>query len=179
MKAAEAMNRGMLVADELVCDMLAEHIKQLDGNGCVILDGFPRSVAQAEWLDGFLPRHFRGSDRPVRSAVHIVIQIKVKHDELVRRLRGRRSCPTCGHSYNVEFQPTRTEGICDFDGSELIRRPDDSESVVHERLQAYAANTSPVAEYYRAKGKLREIAGDRQADSVSTEITRLIGHLGG
>jgi adenylate kinase len=173
-KAAKAMNSGMLVADELVCNMLSEHIKQLDCRTCVILDGFPRSVFQAEWLDRFLPRHFRESDSSVHSGVHLVIQIKVAHEELLRRLRGRRFCPTCGHSYNIELQPSRTETICGFDGTKLERRVDDFDSVIHERLKAYAANTSPVAEYYRGKGQLQEIYGNCPADAINSEITRLL-----
>ncbi len=171
--AADMMSRGLLVADDLVCEMLAERMQHPDCAGCVVLDGFPRSVAQAEWLDQFL--RFRGrQDRTQISAPPLVIKINVRRDELMHRLAGRRVCPTCGHAYNIRFQPTKIEGVCDFDGSILGVRPDDSESVIRERLKVYEESTLPLVEYYRAKDQLREVDGNSSVDLVKAQIERVI-----
>jgi adenylate kinase len=176
-KASEMMNRGKLVADDLVCDMLADRMQQSDCKSCVILDGFPRSVEQAKWLEGFLPRRIpRGNGSPT-SAGSLVIQINVKREELLRRLAGRRSCPTCGHVYNIQFRPTKIEGVCDLDGTKLVRRSDDSEEVIYQRLMVYEQSTLPLAEYYRGKGILREIDGNLPADTVAEEAVRVISDV--
>ncbi len=173
-KAGDMMSRGLLVADDLVCDMLAERMQQPDCGGCVVLDGFPRSVAQAEWLDRFLRFCGRGGNRfqiPVHS---LVIHINLKRDELVRRLAGRRICPACGNVYHIRLQPTKIEGVCDFDGQRLRVRPDDSEDVIHERLRVYDESTLPLVEYYRAKGQLREVDGNLSVDLVTAQTARII-----
>jgi adenylate kinase len=149
----------MLVADDLVCNMLAEYIQSLDHVGCMVLDGFPRSVAQAEWLDRFLRTRTTGM-KDLPHTAPLAIQIKVARDQLLRRLSGRRSCPSCGRIYNLHFHPTRNDGICDYDGTKLEMRPDDSENVVRERLTVHEKNTFPLTEYYRRKGQLREIDGN-------------------
>jgi len=174
LKAADAMSRGMLVADDLVCNMLAEYIQSLDHVSCVVLDGFPRSVAQAEWLDRFL--RTRGADELPYKAP-LAIQINVERDQLLRRLSGRRSCPTCGRIYNLHFHPTRKDGECDYDGTKLQMRPDDAEEVVRERLTVHEKNTFPLTEYYRRKGQLREIDGNGSVDTVRTAITRVTSML--
>lgn len=176
LKAAEAMSRGMLVADELVCNMLAEYIQSLDHVGCVVLDGFPRSVAQAEWLDRFLRTRSSGMNELPHTAP-LAIQISVPRDQLIRRLSGRRSCPSCGRIYNLHFHPTRNDGICDYDGAKLQMRPDDSEDVVLERLTVHEKNTFPLTEHYRRKGQLREIDGNGAVDNVRTAITRVTSML--
>jgi adenylate kinase len=176
-KASEMMSCGKLVADDLVCDMLADRMQQSDCQSCVILDGFPRSVEQAKWLEGFLPRRIPRENGSPNSAGSLVIQINVKREELLRRLAGRRSCPTCGHVYNVHFRPTKIEGVCDFDGTRLVRRSDDSEEIIHQRLMVYEQSTLPLADYYRAKGILREIDGNLPADSVAAETVRLISDV--
>lgn len=176
LKAAEAMSRGMLVADDLVCNMLAEYIQSLDHVGCVVLDGFPRSVAQAEWLDRFLRTRTNGMHALPHTAP-LAIQISVMRDQLIRRLSGRRSCPSCGRIYNLHFHPTMNDGICDYDGTKLQMRPDDSEDVVLERLTVHEKNTFPLTEYYRRKGQLREIDGNDAVDNVRTAIARVTSML--
>jgi adenylate kinase len=168
------MSRGQLVADSLVSDMVAERMRQSDCAAGVILDGFPRSVAQAEWLDRFLPLRSREKNWPQRPVPPLVIQINVTRDELLRRLAARRGCPSCGHIYNIQFQPTKVEGVCDFDGSKLEVRPDDSENVVQQRLQVYEESTLPLVKYYRAKGQLHEIDGNLPVDFVMAQTARVI-----
>lgn len=174
LQAADMMSRGLLVADGLVFEMPPERMQHPDCAGCVILDGFPRSVAQAEWLHQFLRIRGRAEDRPQISAPPLVIQIIVRSDELMHRLAGRRVCPNCGHVYNIRFQPTKIEGVCDFDASTLGVRPDDSESVIRERLKVYEESTLPLVEYYRAKGRLREVDGNCSVDFVTAQIARVI-----
>lgn len=173
-RAGEMMGRGQLVADSLVSDMVAERMRQPDCASGVILDGFPRSVAQAEWLDRFLPLRSREQNWPQRAIPPLVIQINVTRDELMRRLAARRVCPACGHIYNIEFQPTRVEGVCDIDGSKLEVRQDDSESVVQQRLLVYEESTLPLVKYYRAKGQLHEIDGNLPVDFVMAQTARVI-----
>ena len=172
LKASEAMSRGMLVADDLVCNMVAEYIQSLDHVGCMVLDGFPRSVAQTEWLDRFLRTRTSGMNDLPHSAP-IAVQINVERDQLLRRLSGRRSCSSCGRIYNLHFQPTRNDGICDYDGAKLQMRPDDAENVVRERLTVHEKNTFPLTEYYRSKGQLREIDGNDAVEKVRAAITRV------
>ena len=176
LKASEAMSRGMLVADDLVCNMLAEYIQSLDHVGCMVLDGFPRSVAQAEWLDRFLRTRTSGMNDLPHSAP-VAVQINVERDQLLRRLSGRRSCSSCGRIYNLHFQPTRNDGICDYDGAKLQMRPDDAENVVRERLTVHEKNTFPLTEYYRRKGQLREIDGNDAVEKVRAAITRVTSML--
>ncbi|HSS95900.1 MAG TPA: nucleoside monophosphate kinase, partial [Terriglobales bacterium] len=165
LKASEAMSRGMLVADDLVCNMLAEYIQSLDHVGCMVLDGFPRSVAQAKWLDRFL-RTRTGGITELPYTAPLAIQISVKREQLIRRLSGRRSCTSCGRIYNLHFHPTMNDGVCDYDGSKLQMRPDDAENVVLERLMVHEKNTFPLTEYYRHQGQLREIDGNDAVDTV-------------
>jgi adenylate kinase len=168
--AADVMKRGMLVADDVVCNMLAEYIHNLDYAGCLVLDGFPRSVPQAEWLDQFLnARTAKSHNLPRNSS--LAIQINVTHDQLLLRLSGRRSCPSCGRVYNLHFQPPRNSEMCDGDGARLLTRADDSEDVILKRLMIHEQDTSPVTEYYRYKGQLREIDGNSPAESVRATIT--------
>lgn len=176
-KAKEIMGRGELVPDELVCEMVAGRLAKPDCDRGFILDGFPRTVKQAEWLDGYLAKKIfdkqNGTTLPP-----IVIQVKVEYNSLLQRLTGRRSCPTCGRIYNVHFQPPRVADICDVDGTALATRPDDRESVVAERLKEYEAKTLPLADYYRAKGRLQEVDGDKPVEAVTAAVLKAIenGH---
>jgi adenylate kinase len=139
------------------------------------LDGFPRTVAQAEWLDGFLSgKAF--ANQACASIPPIVIEYAVDYNSLLRRLTGRRSCPTCGRIYNVYFQPPRVAETCDVDGSKLLTRKDDDEKVISERLKAYERQTLPLTDYYRAKGRLRVIDGDRDMEAVTAETLELLKH---
>lgn len=176
LQVAETIRSGMLVTDDLVCGMVAEHIRRFDYSGCLVLDGFPRSVSQAEWLDQFF-RVERADSNDLPGSFVFAIQVNVAHSELIRRLSGRRSCPTCGQSYNLYFQPPTHAGICDYDGAELITREDDFENVVRERLIVYEQNSLPLTEYYRRKGRIREIDGNGTVDTVRTTVAKVTDML--
>ena len=169
-RAAAIMDRGELVPDELVCDMVAARLAQSDCARGFILDGFPRTAKQAEWLDGLLAKSAASTPAPV------VISLKVDYNDILRRLAGRRSCPACGRIYNVYFQPPRVPDVCDVDGSKLVARQDDSEAVISERLKAYEKQTLPLADYYRRRGRLREVSGDASVEQVTAEILKAIEH---
>ena len=177
-RAAAIMDRGELVPDELVCDMVAARLAQSDCARGFILDGFPRTVKQAEWLDGLLSKGVARTPSSASSLAPapVVISLKVDYNNLLRRLTGRRSCPACGRIYNVYFQPPRVPDVCDVDGSKLVARQDDSEAVISERLKAYEKQTLPLADYYRRSGRLREVSGDAPVDQVTAEILKAIEH---
>jgi len=170
--AKQSMERGGLVPDELVCDMVGERLQQPDCAAGCILDGFPRTVTQAEWLD----RHLEGKffDTQKRQLSPIVIQLMVEYNFLLQRLTGRRTCPTCGRIYNIYLQPSRIAGVCDIDGTALETRRDDREDVITERLKAYEQQTLPLAEYYRRRGRLLEINGDLAPDKVTAAALKAI-----
>jgi adenylate kinase len=169
-QAKAIMERGDLVPDDLVVAMVSERLQRTDCQRGFVLDGFPRTVAQAEWLNDFLQKQAR------KGPGLVVVNMRVDYNQLMRRLTGRRSCPTCGRIYNIYFQPPRVAGICDDDGTALITRKDDAEQVVSERLKAYEKQTLPLVDYYRQKGRLVEVDGDRPVDEVTAAIFRAIEH---
>jgi len=162
-KAKAVMDAGKLVSDDLVCDMVAERVARPDCARGYILDGFPRTVGQAEWLDGFLAA--RGSKLPLR-----VIKIAVQYDKLLKRLTGRRTCPVCGTIYNVYTNPPKADEICDKEGAQLTFRKDDSEEAIGIRLKAYEKETLPLSDYYRQRGILTEIDGDLEPERVTKDL---------
>ncbi len=167
--AKDIMARGELVPDELLYDMVAERLREADCDLGFILDGFPRTAAQAGWLDAFLEHEV--FDKPNRArCLPIVIRIDVDYNELLFRVTGRRTCPVCGRIYNVHLQPPRVDELCDLDGSKLVTRNDDREDVIRERLQAYDSQTRPVADYYARKGRLVSVAGALPVGQVSQQI---------
>lgn len=169
-KADAIMKAGGLVADELVLPMVEDRLSQPDCERGFILDGFPRTVGQAEWLDQYLAsRHFAG-----RTMAPVVINIKVSYNQLFRRLTGRRSCPVDGAIYNVYFQPPQKEGACDTCGATLVHRKDDKEEVISKRLREYEAQTLPLVDYYRRQGRLRELDGEAAAEEVTAEMFSVI-----
>ena len=165
-RAKEIMARGELVPDNLVCDMVATRLRQPDCQRGYILDGFPRTPAQAGWLEAFLESEFFDKPRDERDGP-IVIRMNVDYNLLKMRLTGRRSCPVCNTIYNVHFQPPRVNETCDKDGTKLIQRNDDRAEVITERLRAYEAQTRPVASFYAAKEQLVTIDADRPMDEVT------------
>lgn len=167
--ARQTLARGQLVPDALVCGMVAERLRQPDCQRGYILDGFPRTVGQASWLDSFLERELFENSHCIK-CLPIVIQIDVDYNQLLLRLTGRRTCPTCGRIYNVHFQPPRVDEVCDVDGSRLELRNDDREEVIRARLVAYDQQTKPVAEYYRSKGRLFSVHGERPVDELAEEV---------
>jgi adenylate kinase len=169
-KAKEIMGRGELVPDDLVNQMVAVRLTEPDCARGFILDGFPRTLAQAEWLDAHVGGF--GPGLPV-----IAIRLKVDYTLLVRRVTGRRNCPTCGSIYNVYLQPPKVDELCDLDGTPLQRRSDDTEEVFADRLRVYEAQTEPVAAHYRAMGRLEEMDGDRPVDVVTDGILASVKRL--
>jgi len=166
--AAKAkMDAGELVPDEVVCGIVEQRVDQPDCQAGFILDGFPRTLAQAEFVDRMLLAKGRGSPR--------VIDIKVDPEILLKRLSGRRTCSLCGEIYNVYFNPPRVPGVCDNDGAPLVKRADDDEEVIRQRLVAYEKQTSPLTEYYRSKGVLHEVDGDRRPEIVASELIDFLG----
>jgi adenylate kinase len=173
LKAKDVMARGALVPDELIYDMVADRLCQADCKPGFILDGFPRTPAQAGWLDAFLEHTvFENLHRGV--CLPIVIRIDVDYNQLVLRLTGRRSCPACGRIYNVYSQPPKVDELCDCDGSKLVIRNDDREEVIRERLAAYELQTKPVVKYYEQKGRLISVNGDLPVKEVTQRIFEII-----
>jgi adenylate kinase len=176
LQAKAIMARGELVPDELLYGMVTQRLKQADCNRGYILDGFPRTGAQAEWLDSYLKKQV--FDNSKHECPPIVIGIDVDYNELLLRLTGRRSCPTCGRIYNVHLQPPKVAETCDVDGSKLTIRNDDREEVIRERLQAYERQTRPVADFFRRQGLLVSVDGRLPVDEVSRAVFREIENHG-
>lgn len=158
MAAKAKMEAGALVPDEVVCGIVEERIGEADCQKGFILDGFPRTIAQAQFVDRVLQAKGRG--RPQ------VLNIEVDEDLLLKRLTGRRTCSVCGEIYNVHFSPPKVEGICDKDGGKLLYRADDNEATIRQRLEAYHRQTSPLIEYYRAQGVLHEVDGNKDPEAI-------------
>jgi adenylate kinase len=173
-KVAKAvMDRGELVSDDLVCEMVRQRLQQPDCKRGYVLDGFPRTAAQAGWLDALLEDKLFDNSRPTR-AWPIVIRLDVDYNQLLLRITGRRTCPTCGRIYNVHFQPPRVDELCDVDGPRLVTRNDDRLEVIQPRLAAYQEQTAPVADYYQRTGRLISVNGDLPMDEVTAQIFRIL-----
>jgi adenylate kinase len=175
--AKAVMARGELVSDDLVCNMVRERLALPDCRRGYVLDGFPRTAAQAGWLDALLDdlnddRLFDNS-RATR-AWPIVISLEVDYNQLLLRITGRRSCPTDGRIYNVHFQPPRVDEVCDLDGTRLVTRNDDRLEVIQPRLTAYQEQTRPVADYYQRTGRLIAVDGELPIDQVTEKIFRIL-----
>jgi adenylate kinase len=156
------MERGILVPDEVTVRMVLERIAELDDGQDFILDGFPRTLVQAEALEAALRAENKGIDR--------VLYIKVPSEELVRRLSGRLICRDCQAPYHVASKPPEVAGKCDRCGGELYQRPDDAEETVRKRIEVYLSQTAPLIDYYAGKGKLLEVSGAQSVARVSGEI---------
>jgi adenylate kinase len=163
------VERGELVPDGLVGEVMEERLARPDATGGFLLDGFPRTIAQADLLDRILAKRGQGLDR--------VISIEVPEADIVDRLAGRRSCGQCGAVYHVRYNRPKTDGICDRCGSELRQRPDDAEGVIAERLRAYREQTAPLQARYRRTGRLAEIDGRGSPDEVFDRIAAAVPGL--
>lgn len=161
--------QGGLVSDDLVMGMVADRLAQKDCERGYILDGFPRTLPQAEWLTQYLASGAFGRKFPP-----VVISIQVGYNQLLQRLTGRRSCPACGRIYNVYSQPPRVDNVCDVEGASLILRKDDKEEVISGRFREYELQTLPLVDYYRRQGRLHEVNGGLPADQVTEQIFKLI-----
>jgi len=174
MVAKAAMARGELVSDDLVCNMVRERLKQPDCQRGYVLDGFPRTAAQAGWLDALLEAELFDKSHPTRGWP-IVVRLDVDYNQLLLRITGRRSCPTCGRIYNVYFQPPRVDELCDeIHATKLVTRNDDRLEVIQPRLKAYQEQTRPVADYYEHTGRLISVNADLPVDEVTAQIFRIL-----
>jgi len=170
-KAGEIMERGQLVPDDLVIGLIAERIDAERGGNGFILDGFPRTIAQAEALDRLLKERGKTLDR--------VIVMAVDDEALIKRIAGRFACAKCGEGYHDRYKLPREIGVCDRCGStEFVRRADDNEDVVRTRLKAYYAETEPLIDYYRKQGKVRTVDGMADIKVVANEIGRALDEEG-
>lgn len=164
--ARASMESGSLVPDELVCRLVEERIGEPDCARGFIMDGFPRNVNQAVFLERLLDT--KGG------AGLVALNIRVGHEALLKRLAGRRVCPVCGTSYNIFFSPPRQDGVCDNEGSPLAQRPDDSEDVIRRRLEEYETQTQPLIDHYNILGLLREVDGSGTSGAVTAAILTLL-----
>jgi adenylate kinase len=163
------MDQGQLVSDDLVNQMVADRLAQPDVTRGYILDGFPRTINQAEWVDREIAS--KAGTLPI-----VAISIVVSHDQLLHRITGRRISPA-GRIYNIYSNPPAVPGICDVDGSALVQRSDDSEVVFTERMKTFEAQTAPVVEHYRKQGRFEEVNGDQAVELVTAEITAALKRL--
>jgi adenylate kinase len=162
------MQSGRLVPDEVVIGVVRDRLAEPDAAEGFLLDGFPRTLPQAEALDAMLAE-------AGREITHVVL-IDVPNEELVQRIAGRRSCGTCGKIYNVAFDPPRVDEVCDVDGGELTRRADDNEETARNRIAVYEEQTAPLVGYYRDKGVLESAFGGGKApDEVYEQVGRILG----
>src|SRR6516162_2646838 len=168
--ARETMDRGELVPDSLVNKMVAARLQEPDTIKGYILDGFPRTLPQAGWLDGRL------AAQPL-SLPLVAVSIHVDYNQLLRRITGRRNCPVCQTIYNVYSKPPQRAGFCDVEGAALTQRADDTEKAFVERMRAYEAQTAPVIEHYRKLGRFAEVNGDGPIAAVAAGIVAAVERL--
>lgn len=166
-KAKTYMDQGLLVPDELVCDLVVDRVQQKDCENGYILDGFPRTIPQAESLDHALAA--------IKEAVDYAINVEVPDENIVTRMGGRRACVGCGATYHLAYAPTKKEGICDTCGAELILRDDDKPETVQKRLGVYHEQTQPLIDYYSKKGILKEVDGTMDMEAVFQAIIDILG----
>ena len=164
--AKEFMERGELVSDEVVNNMVRDRLREPDCDSGFLLDGYPRTLPQAEMLKKFLQERGCGPA--------LVVNLGVSYTEIAQRLSGRRICPVCQRIYNLVTQPPSNDSVCDDDGTVLQQRQDDREEAIRERLSAYEAQTAPLIEYYKARGSLHEVDAERAPEQVADELMRVI-----
>ncbi|MDX8047351.1 adenylate kinase [Gracilibacillus sp. S3-1-1] len=168
-KAKSFMDQGALVPDEVTIGIVKERLSKDDCKKGFLLDGFPRTIAQAEALDELLTSMGRSID--------YVIHVDVPKDDLVERLTGRRVCPECGTTYHVLYNPPKVEGICDKDGAQLIQREDDKPETVKNRLAVNLEQTQPMLDFYSNKGDLVTINGSQEIDKVFSDIDEKLSQI--
>lgn len=165
--AAKArMESGDLVSDEIVSGIAAARLARPDCEDGFILDGFPRTIGQADFLERLLREQGRGEP--------LVIYIRVDSGVLLKRLSGRRTCPICGRIYNMYFDPPKLDEVCDVDGAALTKRADDNEAAIQQRLDAYEVLTRPLLDYYEVRHQLQEVDGDRPPAEVARDVIELV-----
>ncbi len=167
MEAKRYMDSGQLVPDEVTIGIVRERLAAADCAGGFLLDGFPRTVFQAEALDGIM--------NDMKTKLDVALNIDVDAEALIGRITGRRMCRKCGTPYHVTFSPSKAEGVCDACGGELYQRDDDKEETVRKRLEVYNAQTLPLIEYYRKQGIIADSDGNQPMEAVTEAIMKAIG----
>ncbi len=166
-KAKEYMDQGLLVPDELTCDLVMDRIAEDDAKNGFVLDGFPRTIPQAEALTAALEK--------IGQKMDFAIDVDVPDENIVNRMSGRRACLKCGATYHIVAIPPKKEGICDACGSELVQRDDDKPETVQKRLDVYHEQTQPLIDYYNKQGILKSVDGTVPMKEVFTAITSILG----
>lgn len=166
-KAHEYISKGLLVPDELTVDIVVKRLQEEDCSDGYILDGFPRTIPQAEALDKALIA--------LNQKIDFAVNIEVSDESITRRMSGRRVCPKCGATYHIEYNPPKVESVCDACGNDLILREDDREETVLERLKIYHKQTQPLIEYYSQKDVLVDVDGMKNMDEVTDDIIKVLG----
>jgi adenylate kinase len=166
-KAKEYIDKGMLVPDEVTIGIIKDRLQKDDCNTGFILDGFPRTIPQAEYLESVL--------KDLNVELNAALNIVVRDEEIIKRMSGRRVCPTCGKSFHVLFNPPKSNDICDSCSSALIQREDDKEETVLSRLQTYHNQTEPLIDYYKKKGKLVTAVGEDSIEGTAKEVLIALG----
>ncbi|MCI8838724.1 MAG: adenylate kinase [Hungatella sp.] len=167
MKAKTFMDQGMLVPDEITIGMLMDRIHEDDCAKGYVLDGFPRTIPQAESLTNAL--------KSMGEAIDYAVNVDVPDENIVSRMGGRRACVSCGATYHVEFNAPRTEGVCDTCGEKLVLRDDDKPETVQKRLNVYHEQTQPLIDYYQKAGVLKEVDGTKNMEEVFQDIVAILG----
>ncbi|PWZ91725.1 adenylate kinase [Staphylococcus pseudintermedius] len=168
-EAKSYMDRGELVPDEVTVGIVKERISEDDAKKGFLLDGFPRTIEQAEALNSIL--------KELGRTIDAVVNIEVPEEELMNRLTGRRICETCGTTYHLVFNPPKVEGICDIDGGKLYQREDDNPETVANRLEVNVKQSKPILEFYNQKGLLKNIDGSKHIDEVTSDVIEILESL--
>jgi adenylate kinase len=170
-KAAQYLDKGELVPDKVMVNLVAERLQDVDCRTGFILDGFPRTIAQADGLEGIL--------RKMGLSLDGVLYIGIPQEVIVQRLAGRRTCRHCGTLFHTKFNPPRRKNICDRCGGELYQREDDREETVRARLKVYETQTAPLVDYYRRKGLVKEVDGDGSVEGIRDRIFGILAEIEG
>jgi adenylate kinase len=170
-RAKAIIERGELVPDELVNELMLSQLEKTEAKRGSILDGYPRTIGQAEALESFLKKRSEKLDA--------ALYFKTSEEVIIERLSGRLACPQCGANYHVRNIPPRVQGRCDQCGSVLIQRKDDRQETIRHRLEVYEKETSPLLDYYRKRGSLREVSGDLDVPELQEELSRVFSAKGG
>lgn len=166
-KAKEYMDQGLLVPDELTCDLVMDRIGQEDCKNGFVLDGFPRTIPQAEALDAALKK--------IGQKMDYAIDVDVPDDNIINRMSGRRACLNCGATYHIVSIPTKVEGVCDRCGSQVVLRDDDQPETVKKRLEVYHVQTQPLIDYYKTQDILKTVDGTQPMEQVFDAIVEILG----
>ncbi|OGF51246.1 MAG: adenylate kinase [Candidatus Firestonebacteria bacterium RIFOXYA2_FULL_40_8] len=166
LKAKEIMTKGALVPDAIINELLKNRIKKSDCKNGFMLDGFPRTINQAEELDKIM--------KELALKIDLVVNLVISEEIIVKRLTNRRVCKKCGANYNLVSLPSKKEGICDLDGGELYQRADDNETTIRNRLQVYAKDTQPLIDYYAKKGLLQDVIAEKGISDMVVKFKKIV-----